>query len=135
MKMDYRDGMIFVPDMSRRARSVDLWATLKYLGRAGVEQLIDGLCDRAAEFAENLSRNGFQILNDVVFNQVLVACGTAAQTQATLEQIQRSGKCWCGGTVWAGEPAIRISVCSWATTSEDIEKCSAAFIDARDKVL
>ena len=68
-----RDGMMYTPEMSRRARAVELWATLKFLGKSGVEELVDGLCDRARQFAERLDAEGFRILNDVVFNQVLVS--------------------------------------------------------------
>ena len=131
---DKRDGMLYVPDMSRRARSIELWATLKYLGRDGIEQLVDGLCENASLFAEKLDRNGFRILNDVVFNQVLVACDTPDHTNTILERIQGSGKLWCGGTVWEDEPAIRISVCSWATTADDVERCVAEFVKARNSV-
>ncbi len=127
-----RDGMLYGPDMSRRARAVELWATLKYLGRVGVEQLVDGLCERAVEFAERLRECGFVILNDVVFNQVLVACETDPAMKQMLARIQRSGVCWYGGTSWQGAPAIRISVCSWATTSDDVEKSVAALVEARD---
>ena len=131
---DYHDGMLYGPDMSRRARSVELWATLKYLGREGVEQLVDGLCARADQFAAELDQQGFRILNDVVFNQVLVACDTAQQTQAALENVQRSGVMWCGGTTWQDEPAMRISVCSWATTEADVTMSVAALAKARDSV-
>jgi glutamate/tyrosine decarboxylase-like PLP-dependent enzyme len=129
---DKRDGMLYVPDMSRRARSIELWATLKYLGRSGVEQLVDGLCEKASLFAEMLGRNGFRILNEVVFNQVLLACDMPDQTQTVLERIQGSGVLWCGGTTWKDEPAIRISVCSWATTSDDVKRCVAEFVKARE---
>lgn len=129
---DKRDGMLYTPEMSRRARAVELWATLKFLGRSGVEELVDGLCARAVQFAELLRAEGFHILNDVVFNQVLVTCDTPEQTKVTLEAIQKSGECWCGGAVWQGEPVIRISVCSWATTAEDIEWAAEAFVRARD---
>jgi threonine aldolase len=97
-----------------------------------VAQLIDGLCDRAGQFAELLGENGFRILNDVVFNQVLVAGASAGETEATLAGVQDSGVCWCGGTTWEGEPAIRISVCSWATTADDVNACVDAFAEARD---
>lgn len=130
---DMRDGMHYTPEMSRRARAVELWATLKSLGRAGVEALVDGLCAHAERFAEQLRSNGFRVRNDVVFNQVLVACETPALTTATLGYIQESGECWCGGAVWKGEPVIRISVCSWATTADDVNRCVAAFISARER--
>jgi glutamate/tyrosine decarboxylase-like PLP-dependent enzyme len=129
-----RDAMLYTPDMSRRARAVELWATLRFLGRSGIAELVDGLCERAAQFAEQLAKNGFQVLNEVVFNQVLVACDTPAETQATLAGIQGSGECWCGGTTWQGRPAIRISVCSWATSPEDVDRSVQAFIDARAAV-
>ena len=86
---------------------------------------------RAAQFADGLKANGFNILNDVVFNQVLVTCDTPDETKATLERIQQSGECWCGPTVWNEMPAIRVSVCSWATTEADVDRSVAAFADAR----
>ena len=115
-----RDGMFFSPDMSRRSRGIEMWATIKYLGRAGIAQMIDGMCDRAEQFGEMLPAVGYTLLNEVVFNQTLVRCDTPAQTEQTLANIQASGDIWCGGTVWQGEPAIRISVCSWATTAADV---------------
>lgn len=129
-----RDGMLTTPDMSRRARGVELWATLKALGRSGIEELVDALCDRAAQFANGLDSYGFRVLNDVVFNQVMVSCDTPDETRATLENIQQSGECWCGPTVWNNEPAIRVSVCSWATTEEDVDRSVKAFVAAREKV-
>ncbi len=128
-----RDGMLYVPDMSRRARAVELWATLKSLGRRGVENLVDGLCDRAVQFADQLGIHGFHILNNVVFNQILVACDSPQETETTLEYIQRSGECWCGATTWKNKPAIRISVCSWATDVGDIDRSVASFVDARER--
>lgn len=127
-----RDGMHYTPEMSRRARAVELWASLKSLGREGVEELVDRLCGHAERFAGALLAEGFHILNDVVFNQVLVACDTPELTMATLANIQKSGECWCGEAVWNGKPVIRISVCSWATTAADVERSVAAFLKARD---
>jgi len=123
--------MLYTPDMSRRARAVELWAVLKFLGRSGVAELVDGLCERATQFAGLLKRNAFRVLNEVVFNQVLAACDTPDRTRATLAGIQASGECWCGGTTWQDRPAIRISVCSWATTPEDVARSVDAFVKAR----
>lgn len=128
-----RDGMLTTPEMSRRARGIELWAALKSLGRAGVDQLVTQLCQRARQFADELEAEGFRILNDVVFNQVLVACETPERTARTLELVQAGGECWCGGTEWHGEPAIRISVCSWATTADDVSQSAAAFVKARSR--
>ena len=131
---EYRDGMLYAPEMSRRARSIELWATLKYFGKSGINELIDKLCDYAKYFGERLSENGFTVLNDVVFNQILVKCETAEKTKATLKNIQLSGKCWCGGAEWQNEPVIRVSICSWQTTRNNIDECIEAFIVSREKV-
>jgi threonine aldolase len=97
--------------------------------------LVDRLCEHASRFAVELRTQGFRILNEVVYNQVLVACDTPEQTRSTLENIQMSGECWCGGAFWNGEPVIRISVCSWATTQPDVERSVSAFAAARSKVV
>ena len=111
---EQRDGKLYTPEMSRRGRAVELWATLKLLGRSGVEELVDQLCARAQQFAEGIKGTGFRVLNDVAFNQVLVACDTPDETQAVLQHLQSGDECWCGGAVWHDTPVIRISVCSWA---------------------
>ncbi len=128
-----RDGMRYSPEMSRRARSVELWATLKALGRRGVGDLVDSLCDKATRFATGLEREGFSILNEVRFNQVLVSCGEATLTRETLGALQASGEAWCGSTTWKHEPAIRISVCSYMTTDEDVDRTICAFVKSRDE--
>lgn len=126
-----RDGMLYTPEMSRRARGIELWATLKALGRRGAAELVEGLCERAAQAARLLQAAGFRILNHVEFNQVLIACENRERTLATMKHLQASGEAWCGGTVWHGETAIRMSVCSWATTPQDIERTVEAFVKAR----
>jgi glutamate/tyrosine decarboxylase-like PLP-dependent enzyme len=126
-----RDPMLYTPDMSRRARGVDLWAALLSLGKSGAAALVEGLSDEARLFAKRLSEEGFSVLNDVVFNQVLVSCGTPDLTKATLENVQASGECWCGGTSWNDAPAIRISVCSFVTDEQDVERSVKAFVAAR----
>jgi glutamate/tyrosine decarboxylase-like PLP-dependent enzyme len=130
-----RDGSDFAPEMSRRARAIELWATLKTLGRAGVEHLVDQLCERARSIAEGLRAQRFQIENDVVFNQVLVSCETPEVTRSTVSNIQEDGEVWCGGAIWHSRPVIRVSVCSWATTAADVERTVAAFCAARDRAL
>ena len=128
-----KDGMLYSPEMSRRARSVDLWATLKYLGKAGVDELVLGLHHRARQMSEALKTEGFMILNEVVFNQVLVACDSDALTIQTMQNIQQSGECWAGGANWDGKSVIRISVCSWVTTEKDITRSVKAFVAARQQ--
>ena len=128
---DQRDGMLHTPEMSRRARIFELWATLKYLGKSGIDELVYGLHERARQFADELEQQGFEILNDVVFNQVLVGCGSDELAGKTLYEIQQSGECWVGGTQWRGRSVIRVSVCSWATTAADVTRSVKAFVDAR----
>ena len=131
---DGRDNMLFTPDMSRRGRGAELWAALKFLGRQGAGRLVDGLCENAALLADMLRERGFRILNEVVFNQVLAACETDELTKRTLAAVQVSGECWCGGAVWQGTQAIRISVCSWATARDDLERTAKAFAQALETV-
>ena len=127
--------MLYTPEMSRRARAVELWAALKYLGKAGVDELVFGLHQRAIQISRELEAEGFQILNDVVFNQVLAACNNDDITHRTMIHIQQSGECWVGGARWDGKAAIRISVCSWATTEKDITRSVRAFVAARKKAI
>ena len=110
------------PEMSRRARGVELWAVLRSLGRSGLAELIDRTCAHAHRFAEGLRQAGFSILNDVVINQVLVSFGEPERTRAVIQRIQDEGVCWCGGTEWQGRTAMRISVSSWATTTADVDR-------------
>lgn len=122
-----------VPEMSRRARGVDVWAALRSLGTQGLSDLIERNCRQARRFAEALSAAGYRVLNDVVLNQVLVSFGTPDVTQRVIAAIQRDGTCWCGGTQWQGHAAMRISVSSWATTDADVEASIAAIVRiARD---
>jgi glutamate/tyrosine decarboxylase-like PLP-dependent enzyme len=123
-----REPMCQTPDASRRARGVELWAALKSLGRSGLAQLIDRTCSHAQRFASELERAGFEILNEVVINQVLVSFGSPEITLEVIRRIQQDGTCWCGGTVWQGRTAMRISVSSWATTDADVEHSLAAIV-------
>jgi glutamate/tyrosine decarboxylase-like PLP-dependent enzyme len=130
-----RDGMLYTPEMSRRARVVEIWAALKFLGKKGVDDLVFGLHEKAGRFARELKAEGFSILNDVVFNQILVGCEHDDITQRTLTYIQQSGECWVGGATWDGKAVIRISVCSWATTDDDISRSVHAFCTAHRKAV
>ena len=128
-----REPMNHVPEASRRARGIELWAALKSLGRKGLGELIERTCDLAKLFSTKLHEAGFEILNDVVINQVLVSFGDAEKTREVVQRVQEEGTCWCGGTVWKGRTAMRISVSSWATTEEDVEKSVAAMVWAASK--
>lgn len=125
---EQRNPSDYVPELSRRARGAEVWATLKFLGRSGVSELIERTCRHARRFADGLRQEGFTILNDVVLNQVLVSFGDPARTQEVIATIQREGTCWAGATVWQGYTAMRISVSSWATTDDDVERSLEAMI-------
>jgi glutamate/tyrosine decarboxylase-like PLP-dependent enzyme len=114
--------------MSRRARGIEVWAALRALGRSGLEDLIERTCQYAQVFAQRLSVAGFEILNDVVLNQVLVSFGNDEKTQRVIAGVQEDGTCWAGGTRWHGRQAMRISVSSWATTADDVERSAEAII-------
>ena len=118
-----RDPANFTPELSRRARGIEVWAALHTLGRSGLADLVERTCRYAARFAEGLRAAGYTILNEVVLNQVLVTFGDDERTRRVVAGIQRDGTCWCGGTTWQGQTAMRISVSSWATTDADVE-CS-----------
>jgi glutamate/tyrosine decarboxylase-like PLP-dependent enzyme len=135
-----REPMHYVPEASRRARGVELWAALKSLGRAGLCAIIERTCHLAERFADGLRDAGFEVLNDVVINQVLVSFGSAAITREVIRKLQEEGTCWCGATEWQGHTAMRISVSSAITTEGDVDaslaamlriarKCGAAVVD------
>ena len=121
-----RNPSDYTPELSRRARGVDIWAAMRALGRSGLAEMVDRNCRQARQFAEGLSAAGFEILNDVVLNQVLVSFGRADETRHVVAGIQREGTLWAGETVWQGRTAMRISVSSWATTDADVERCISA---------
>jgi glutamate/tyrosine decarboxylase-like PLP-dependent enzyme len=124
----YRNPSDYTPELSRRARGVEVWAALRSLGRAGVAEMVERNCRQARRFAEGLSAAGFEVLNEVALNQVLVSFGDAATTGRVISEIQSDGTCWCGGTIWQGRTAMRISVSSWATTDEDVERSLEAIL-------
>jgi len=130
---EFRNPSDYAPELSRRARGVEVWAALMSLGRSGLEEMIERSCRQARRFAEGLTKAGYRILNDVVLNQVLVSFGDAETTTRVIEEIQTDGTCWCGGTVWQGKTAMRISVSSWATTDDDVEKSLKAMIRCAKK--
>jgi len=116
-----REPFCYVPELSRRSRGIEIWAALRSLGKTGLANLIESNCESASWFADKLSSAGYQVLNDVVLNQVLVSFGDSGMTQRVIQRIQDDGTCWCGGTEWHGKTAMRISVSSWKTTQQDIE--------------
>ena len=130
-----REPCEYTPELSRRARGVDVWAAMSSLGRSGIAELIERNCLQASRFAEGLRAAGYEILSDVVLNQVLVSFGDDETTRRVIAALQADGTCWCGGTVWHGRTAMRISVSSWATTDQDVELSLAAMLRVASWVL
>lgn len=111
----------FTPELSRRARGVEVWAALRALGREGLAKGIEQCCAHARRFASSLQAAGYEILNEVVLNQVLVDFGGAEVTRKVISVLEADGTSWFGGTQWQGRTAMRISVSSWATTDADVD--------------
>jgi glutamate/tyrosine decarboxylase-like PLP-dependent enzyme len=126
-----REPIDYVPESSRRARALPIYAAMRQLGRSGIAELVDRCCAlarRAAAAMEQL--DGAQVLNDVVLNQVLVRFGDSDDvTRGVIEHVQNGGEAWLGGTVWNGQAAARVSVSNWSTTEADIDRLAAALAD------
>jgi len=133
-----RDGMDWTPEASRRGRALPVYAAIASLGRRGLADLVERCCEGATQMAARVGAlPGARVLNDVVLNQVLVrftSRGGVNVTPAVMERVQTSGVCWAGGTSWAGEPAMRISISGWRTTPEDVAASADAIGAAFDAV-
>ncbi len=127
-----RDSTNYVPESSRRARSVPVYAALRSLGRTGVAELVERNCEHARRMATHLAEiPGAKILNEVVLNQVLVRLpGDDDANRAAIAAIQRDGTCWLGGTQWDGRAVMRVSFSNWATTTDDVDRSAAAIAAA-----
>jgi glutamate/tyrosine decarboxylase-like PLP-dependent enzyme len=130
---DGREPLDHVPEMSRRARAIPVYAALRSLGRTGLAELVERNCALARRLADAMREvDGVEVLNDVVLNQVLLRFGDDdAATQSVIESVQRGGEAWLGGTVWHGRAAVRVSVSNWSTTEADVDRLAAALKAAR----
>jgi glutamate/tyrosine decarboxylase-like PLP-dependent enzyme len=121
-------------EFSRRARGIPIWAALRSLGRAGVAELVERHCRQARRFADGLADAGFEVLNRVVLNQVLVRLVTDEKTNTLREAACATGKLWFGPTVWHGRSAFRISVSSWRTADADIDAAITLLADLKARL-
>ncbi len=129
---EMREGYNFTPELSRRARGIEIWAALKFLGKEGLADLIDRTSDYAQGFANELKAMGFEILNDVVINQIVVTLKEQEKIKPIIEHVQKSGKTWFGPTLWKGREGFRISISSHVTSDKDIEIAVKAIKEAKD---
>jgi len=121
------DPLAKVPELSRRARGVPVWAALRSLGRSGVADLVDRLVRHAQSLAAGIGAiDGAEILNDVVFTQVSAAFGTDERTREVTERLLADGTAWMSGSRWRDRAVLRVSVSNWSTDDADV----AASVDA-----
>jgi len=128
IEAEERSSMNLGLQMSQRARAIPVWAILAANGRRGIADAIETTCQRAEQFAELLAEAGATVLVPVAINQVLVAFGDEAETNAVVEAVQADGTCWMGATTWQGRRAMRISVSDITTTAGDVEISVAAIV-------
>jgi len=138
---EQRDGTDWVPEASRRARAVPIYAVLRMLGRSGLADLVNRCCRLAVGMADRLwDTPGVHVLNEVVLNQVLVRFSSRSGpsgrniTNEVIAAVQAAGVCWCGGTMWAGAPAMRISISNWRTSEDDIDRSAASILQCFERV-
>jgi glutamate/tyrosine decarboxylase-like PLP-dependent enzyme len=123
------------PEFSRSARGVEVWAALRSLGRRGVADLVESSCSHATTLAQGLRALGYEVVNDVVLNQVVARIGTVDDHTRIAQAAQESGECWFGQTTWRGQSAIRLSVAGWSTSEHDIQRTLASIEQATKDVL
>jgi glutamate/tyrosine decarboxylase-like PLP-dependent enzyme len=128
---DARDQMNWNPEWSRRGRGFPTYAALRELGRQGVADLVDRCCEHAQSLVQGLGRlPGVEVLCDPIINQGLVRflapSGTEPDHDRHTDQVIAStveaGEAFFSGTTWRGRRAMRVSVCNWRTTSEDVRR-------------
>jgi glutamate/tyrosine decarboxylase-like PLP-dependent enzyme len=124
-----------VPELSRRARGVPVWAALKSLGRDGVAAQVRGLAAAASEIAAGLAGlDGVEVLNDVEYTQVSVAFGDDETTRAVTARIIEDGRVWMSGSRWRDRDILRVSVSNWQTAEEEVATAVAAVGSALEAV-
>jgi glutamate/tyrosine decarboxylase-like PLP-dependent enzyme len=131
---DVFEAMHHTPQSSQRARQIEVWAVLRALGRDGVARLVSDACDAAVVIADRLRAGGFEVLNDVVLNQVLVRYADGPTTERLMAALQADGRVWCGPTQWGGQTAMRISVSSWKTDRQDAVRAADAIVEVAGRL-
>src|SRR5450631_1387874 len=112
-----------VPELSRRASGFPVWAALRSLGRDGLAALIDQLCARATQVATGLAQiPGVDVVNDVVFAQVMTSFGDDARTAEAGRRLLAGGEAAFTPATWRGRGVQRCSLSSWATTAADVDR-------------
>ena len=129
-----RNPCDYTPELSRRARGVEVWAAMRSLGRSGLVELFERNCRQARRFSQAFRAAGYETPGEVVLNQALVSFGTPEVTERVIEAVQAEGTCWAGVSRWQGHTVMRVSVSSWATTDEDVERSIEAMLRVAARV-
>ena len=125
------DPLERVPELSRRARSIPVYAVLAALGRQGVADLVERMAGHAATFAAGMAAlPDAEVLNDVVFTQVCVSFGSDERTREVVARLLADGATWMSGSVWHGRAVLRIAVSNWSTTESDVGRSLRALASA-----
>ncbi len=122
-------------EFSRRPRGIAVWAAIRSLGVEGVAALVERHCDYAVHLARRLDEAGFEVLNRITINQVLVRCTSDAETLAVRQAVLDEGRTWFSPTTWEGRPAFRLSISSWRTGLAEIDLLVDALMEARSLVV
>ena len=123
-----RNPCDYTPELSRRARGVEVWAAMRSLGRSGLVELFERNCRQARRFSQAFRDAGYATPGEVVLNQALVSFGTPEVTERVIDAVQADGTCWAGVSRWQGHTVMRVSVSSWATTEDDVERSIEAVL-------
>ena len=129
----HSDPFETVPEFSRRARGVPVWAALRALGRSGVADLVDNLALRARQIADGVATiPGASVVNDVDYTQVCVTFENDDRTREVTARLLADGVAWMSGSRWRGTDVLRISVSNWSTDDLDVAMSLDALRRAAD---
>ena len=100
-----------------------VWAALRSLGRQGLADLVDRLCARATALAEGLAAiDGVEVVNDVVFTQVMFRLPTDDLTAEAGRRLLADGTCVVTPARWHDRAVQRCAFSNWATTEDDVTR-------------
>ena len=134
---DARDQLDWTPDHSRRARGFATYAALRELGRSGLADLITRCGRHALAIVTRIGAlEHARAVCVPQINQGLVRFldtrpGATEEdhdqkTDEVMAAINASGEAFFTGTTWRGRRCMRVSVSSWRTTEDDVDRAVAA---------
>jgi glutamate/tyrosine decarboxylase-like PLP-dependent enzyme len=118
------------PEMSRRARSLAVWATLRAYGRAGYQEMVDRHIRLAQRVGEQVQADpDLELLAPVRLNVICFRYRPRGAPEATIDDlnrrlgaaIQSDGRVYFGTTVYGDRVAFRPAISNWRTTEADVD--------------